>query len=78
MKPPAAAATDAGEERDVIAFVADDSNGQLRAPNEGRKEGRDGAREGGGRQEKEAIPVVGGDGDGAERVYVQISLQPEG
>ena len=50
MKPP-------GEERDVIAFVADDSNGQLRAPNEGRKEGW----KGGGRQEKEAIPVGGGD-----------------
>ena len=36
MKPPA--------ERDVIAFVADDSNGQLRAPNEGRKEGREGGK----------------------------------
>ena len=32
-----------GEERDVIAFVADDSNGQLRARQTrgGRKEGRE-------------------------------------
>ena len=45
MKPP-------GEERDVIAFVADDSNGQLRAPNEGRKEGRKEGRSEGGKKKK--------------------------
>ena len=44
MKPPA--------ERDVIAFVADDSNGQLRAPNEGRKEETEGGREEGGKKKK--------------------------
>ena len=51
MKPP-------GEERDVIAFVADDSNGQLRAKRgaEGRKRGRKRGREGGRKGGKKKKP----------------------